>query len=123
MRDVDACFHEFAAVYQFPHNWGHNWSAFSEVMRELEWMPSSCYVCVVTNAEYLLKDDDPSEFLTFCKIMSGVGAEWANAIRDGEYWDRVETPFHTVFRCVPASMAAIQKKVEATGVPFAHLSE
>lgn len=123
MQDVDACFQEFAAVYQFPSNCGQNWSAFSEVMRELEWMPSKGYICVVTDAEQFLVNDDVSEFKTFCKIMSGVGEEWATAIHDGEYWDRDETPFHTVFRGSPSGIVSVEQRIKQAGFPYARLSE
>jgi hypothetical protein len=76
---------EFARALGFPAEAGRNWDAFEECLADLEWLPGSGYLVVVTDGDALLRGRD-EDYATFVDVVEGVGREWAERHR----------PFHVV---------------------------
>jgi RNAse (barnase) inhibitor barstar len=77
-------FREWGAALQFPSYFGHNWDAFEECLGDLEWLPGSAYVILVTNTERLLVDE-PEQLGSLVDVLAGAAEEWG------------EVPFRVVF--------------------------
>ena len=67
---------ELARTLEFPAGSGRNWDALEELLADLEWLPATGYLIVVTDADQLLADDSES-YNTFIRIANDVAAEWA----------------------------------------------
>jgi len=80
-----ALLEHFAERLKFPNYFGHNWDAFDECIRELEWLPAPGYVIVVLEADKLLSRDR-DDLHIFIAIMNAAGEEWSP-----------RKPFHTIF--------------------------
>ena len=86
-------FAEFAQVLEFPDYFGHNWDALEECLADLEWLPAKGYILLITEAGYVLPDDE--EFETFLEILRDAGEVWGNG-QAGMGTQRA-TPFHVLF--------------------------
>ena len=82
---------EFARALAFPAGSGRNWDAFEELLADLEWLPATGYLLIVTDADHLLAED-ADEYDTFIELLNDVGREWATP-RGGERARR-PVPFH-----------------------------
>jgi hypothetical protein len=101
MRLVNNLFDEFAAAFQFPCYFGENWNAFDECLADLEWLPASGYVLFVTNAADVLRDEPPSEFITFARLLHSISDEWSN---------NRQKAFRVVYQCVAADVDVLQNR-------------
>lgn len=98
-RTVEGLFDEFAAAFQFPHYFGENWAAFRDCITDLDWLPFRPGVVVlIYGAEQVLQDAHPAELGTFIAALSAAAEEFAEAVADGEWWDRPPVPFHVVLQ-------------------------
>ena len=82
---------EFARALDFPADSGRNWDAFEELLADLEWLPATGYLLIVTDAHELLAEG-PEDYDTFIEIAQSVAREWATP-RRGEL-ARPAVPFH-----------------------------
>jgi hypothetical protein len=82
---------EFARALEFPAGSGRNWDAFEELLGDLEWLPATGYLILVTAADELLADD-PEDYDTFIGIAKAVAEEWASPRTD--VGARPAAPFH-----------------------------
>jgi RNAse (barnase) inhibitor barstar len=96
MPTVAALFTEFAAAWRFPAYFGRNFQALEDCLVDLAWLPAEGYLCVVTHAELLLRDEPDDVLGLFLDLLARVGAGWSTAVDRGEPWDRPPVPFHTV---------------------------
>jgi RNAse (barnase) inhibitor barstar len=83
---------EFARALDFPPYFGRNWDGFEECLTDLEWLPASGYLVVVTGAERVL-EHSPEDYETLLLILRRAGEEWAVRPPSG----RFPAPFHTLF--------------------------
>lgn len=98
-RTVEGLFDEFAAAFQFPPYFGENWAAFRDCITDLDWLPFRPGVVVlIYGAEQVLQDAHPAELGTFIAALSAAAEEFAEAVADGEWWDRPPVPFHVVLQ-------------------------
>src|SRR5262249_12081889 len=82
---------EFARALEFPAGSGRNWDAFEELLADLEWLPATGYLILVSDADELLADD-PADYGTFIGIVQAVAGEWATPRRG--IGARSAVPFH-----------------------------
>jgi hypothetical protein len=106
MKQRQGVFDQFAASLQFPHYFGENWNAFSDCVRDLDWLRASAFVVVVLDAEDTLVEGDPDEFHLLLKILSDAGDEWSRADSF-----RPAKPFHTVLHTVPGQAMALHSRL------------
>lgn len=119
-RTVEGLFDEFAAAFQFPHYFGENWAAFRDCIADLDWLPFRPGVVVlIYGAEQVLQDAHPAELGTFIAALSAAAEEFAEAVVDGEWWDRPAVPFHVVLQGAHADEL---ERWRAAGVEIAPLS-
>jgi hypothetical protein len=78
---------EAARTLRFPDYFGHNWNAFEECIRDLEWLPARGYVLVLAGYERFARND-PRNW----KIGLDVLKEAVNA------WGRTDTPMYVVLQ-------------------------
>ena len=87
---------EFGLALCFPSGVGRNWDAFEEVLNDLEWLPASGYVIVVTHADELLADEPDAEYHKLIDILTTTGKEWATGDDGYAQPPRPVRPFHVV---------------------------
>jgi RNAse (barnase) inhibitor barstar len=103
---------EFARALEFPAYFGHNWDAFEECLRDLEWLRASAYAIVVREAENLLIESG-DDYRTFVEIMNHAGAHWGQGARPTPHADeqlaRGSSPspvaFHVILVVSPDRLA------------------
>lgn len=81
----------FAGALAFPDHFGKNWDAFEDCLTDLDWLPATGYVIVVTHAHALLAGHE-GEYATFVSILESAGRDWATPRAAGV--PRPATPFH-----------------------------
>jgi hypothetical protein len=120
MRTVNTLFDEFSAALQFPYYFGENWNAFKECLTDLDWLPASSYILVITNADYLLDRDEESFrfFLHISKIAISEFQQRTN-VSTGENLPLVS--FHIIFQCSAEKKASVFLKLNNANVPFDEL--
>ena len=82
---------ECARAFEFPGGSGSNWDAFEEMLADLEWLPATGYLLIVTDADELLADH-PDDYRTFIGIVEDVAREWATPRRGDP--GHAGVPFH-----------------------------
>lgn len=87
-------FAEFAQALEFPDYFGHNWDALEECLADLEWLPAKGYILFITDAGYVLPDDE-EEYETFLEILRDAGEAWGSG--QAGMGARRATPFHALF--------------------------
>jgi hypothetical protein len=90
-RTKDGLLFELARALEFPAGSGRNWDALEELLADLEWLPATGYLIVVTDADQLLAEDSEG-YDTFIRIAKDVAEEWA-VPRHG-VGARPAVPFH-----------------------------
>src|SRR5262249_26262692 len=90
-RTKDGLLFEFARALEFPAGSGRNWDAFEELLADLEWLPATGYLILVSDADELLADD-PADYGTFIGIVQAVAGEWGTPRRGSGA--RHAGPFH-----------------------------
>lgn len=75
-----------AAGFSFPEEFGHNWDALDECLRDLEWLAAPGYVLLLRNSAALWQR---SPALSGALVQS-----WLSA---AEHWGGQRVPFHLVF--------------------------
>ena len=86
VNDDSALLGKLSASLQFPDYFGNNWDAFDECISDMEWMPASGYVLVVSGAKQLWSNAPASAG----KLVSA----WLLAASS---WASENVPFHLVF--------------------------
>jgi len=82
---------ECARALEFPEGSGQNWDALEEMLADLEWLPATGYLLIVTDADELLADH-PDDYRTFIGIVEDVAREWATPRRGDP--GHAGVPFH-----------------------------
>ena len=85
---------ECARALDFPDYFGHNWDALEECLIDLEWLPAKGYILFITDAGYVLPDDE-EEYETFLEILRDAGEAWGSG--QAGMGARRATPFHALF--------------------------
>lgn len=120
-RTVEGLFDEFAAAFQFPYYFGENWAAFRDCITDLDWLPFRPGVVVlIYGADQVLEDAHPAELGTLIAALSSAADEFAEAVADGEWWDRPPVPFHVVLQGLVGDEFARWRGagVEIAGLPI-----
>ena len=98
-RTLDEFFDEFAAAFQFPYYFGENWAAFRDCISDLDWLPFKPGVVVlIYGADEVLADAHSAELTTLVQTLATTAEEFAEAVNEGEWWDRDPVPFHVVLQ-------------------------
>jgi hypothetical protein len=108
-------FDEFAAALQFPDYFGENWAAFDECLRDLDWLPATSYVLLVTEASRVLDEEPPEELKAFLETLRDVSADWAEEVARGESWDRPPVPFHVLFQDSGVGIDVLAERLKRIG--------
>lgn len=88
-RDIAGLFAEWSAALEFPEYFGHNWDAFEECINDLpDWLPSSRYVIVVSNADRLFADCSVAERKRFANTLFEILGAAAERYRDRDADDQ-----------------------------------
>ena len=67
--DERELFQEFAAAFQFPYYFGHNWDALDECLGDLDWLPGATYIVVITNSDRVLSSS-PGSLPILCRVLT-----------------------------------------------------
>lgn len=105
-------FQEWSAALQFPYYFGHNWNAFDECLTDLEWLPGSCYVFIVTCIDSVLPDLD-RDFTVFVQSLKWASQEWKIPNRYNTNWPAA--PFTVVFHAEPGEAEAALTRLRVAG--------
>ena len=102
MQTEPALFAELGAALQFPYYFGGNWPALAECLADLDWLDAGKgYVIVITNPELVLAHEKPTQLAVLSRLFGEAAATWAEAVDDGQPWDRPAVPFHVVLQTTP----------------------
>jgi hypothetical protein len=97
-----------SAEMDFPE-WGHNWDALSDVLRDLSWAHGVGYCIVFTHAEFLLSLTN-ADLATFVGVIEMAVRDWRD--QRGEYGDRPgPVPFHVIFSGTESQSVVIASKL------------
>jgi RNAse (barnase) inhibitor barstar len=77
---------DVAALFQWPDEFGHNWDALLDVLRDLSWMPAKGYVLLFRHADKGWAQN-PAVLGVFVEI-------WLSA---AEFWAKYQISFHLIF--------------------------
>lgn len=94
----EGAFREWSAALQFPYYFGHNWDAFDECITDLEWLPGSCYVFVVTQLDQVMPEF-ADDFNIFISSLRWAHDQWK--IPNRANMDEPIAPFTVVFHAEP----------------------
>lgn len=117
MRNEYDLLENFSSNLEFPAYFGWNWSAFSECLRDMSWMPATRYLVVVSDAANLLAEE-PAEFGTFARIMGEVGASWSHRIGLPETAGGKQIAFNTVLLDSADRLDAIADSLNQAGLDY-----
>jgi hypothetical protein len=104
-----ALYDEFTAAWQFPCYFGENWDALEECLTDLEWLPASEYLLLVSNAERVLAMDSVDQQRIFWELLQHVGRFWAH-IR------QPPVAFHIVAHTAEPGFQALRRALEAVNI-------
>ncbi len=76
-----------ARALQFPDYFGHNWDAFEECIRNLEWLPARGYVLVLNGYDRFARSDPKNWNIGLDILKEAVGT-----------WSRTETPMYVLLQ-------------------------
>ena len=83
MTTVDGVFAEFAAAFQFPWYFGHNWDALDECLTDLDWLPPFDRITVVILSANDVLRDDPEPPAKLLSALEDCGRAWRDpSLRD-----------------------------------------
>jgi hypothetical protein len=110
MRDREGVFDQFAALLQFPRYFGGNWNAFSDCLRDLEWLHASGFLIVLLDAADILRDGAPDEFGLLLRLLEESAAGFAQASEFRPAW-----PFHVLLHTTPERASELERRLAAEG--------
>jgi RNAse (barnase) inhibitor barstar len=108
----DQFFQEWAAAFQFPHYFGHNWDAFEECINDLEWLPGKAYVTFLSDVGDVL-NHETDDFRVLIDTLMMAAQEWRSPERHQS--PHQEVPFRVVFHCSAEEQGPCQKRLELAG--------
>lgn len=65
----------FAAAFELPQWFGHNWDALADCLGDLEWLPAEGYVLSLRNPQHL-RGADAADYATLVAVLEGASEEW-----------------------------------------------
>lgn len=108
MRQLESCFNEISAAFQFPSYFGENWNAVEECLCDLEWVPAKGYVLLVANTIDVLSQEKSEEVEIFFRVLSRVPADWRK--------EKSPKPFHVVFQSSSGELDRLQQRFHSAGI-------
>jgi RNAse (barnase) inhibitor barstar len=96
MRSFQDMYDEFAAALQFPLYFGENLAALDECLTDLEWLPGSGFILVVSDANEMLADEGNHAFEQMIALLADVAETWNTQGIDTGLGHRPPTPFHVL---------------------------
>jgi hypothetical protein len=109
----DGLLQEWAAAFQFPYYFGGTWDAFEECLNDLDWLPASAYIALVTNFDRVLADD-LTELTTFAGVLEMAAKEWTRPERHQDPHPPV--PFRVVLHSKPANESLSVERFRIAGM-------
>lgn len=110
MRDRSGVFEQFAALLQFPRYFGGNWNAFSDCIKDLDWLRANGFLLILLDATEVLADGDPDEVGLLLTLLDDTAASFANA---NDF--RPAVPFHVVLHALPERASALEARLTRLG--------
>lgn len=117
LADTYSLFERFVAQLRFPVYFGWNWSAFSECMRDMSWMPANRYLVIIENASGILTGE-PDELGTFLRIMRDIGESWSRRVGLPETASGKQIAFNTVLLESTENLAAVAAHLDRATVRY-----
>lgn len=109
MTDANQVFFEFSEALRFPGYFGWNWSALSDCLRDLSWLPADGYLIVVENP----LSASPGDRHTLFQVLSEAVRDWASPLgRPGGKG----VPFQVLLLCDHDEAAALVRQEIAGAV-------
>ena len=108
-RTAEGLFDEFAAVFQFPWYFSHNWASFNSLISDLHGMLATSFTLGIEDTNVVL-EDDPRGFNILVDILRTASIEWATPKLDQD--KRCPLPFTTIFHAEPERAAVAQDRLK-----------
>jgi hypothetical protein len=103
MVDSDGVFGQFYDALRFPTYFGWNWSAFSDCLGDLAWLPADRYLIVIENSALVLSSSSEERELFF-EVLAKAARAWANPL--GKIGGQ-GVPFNVVLMCDASELEAL----------------
>jgi RNAse (barnase) inhibitor barstar len=107
-------FDEFAAAWQFPCYFGENWDALEECLTDLEWLPASDYLLLVTNAAHVLEKDTIEQRRVFWHLVHRLARSWSQTRQP-------PVAFHVVAHATHQELEILRLGLNTAGISYAVL--
>lgn len=117
MKKIASLFDEFAAALQFPYYFGENWNAFRDCIIDLDWLPGSKYIFIITESEQILAEEPLEQFESLVTILQEAGEEWGIAVEDLNTLER-SAEFYVLFQCLRDDKIKITSRLKAVKADF-----
>jgi hypothetical protein len=112
-RDSVQLFREWAAALQFPYYFGHNWDAFEECIRDLDWLCAQRLFIFVSHVDEVLASE-PERYVTLMDILgSAVNDRQAQRGRVEDRPELVRVILHA------DALNSVQERLTASPSPVA----
>lgn len=110
MRERERVFDQFGALLQFPRYFGANWNAFSDCIRDLDWLRADGFLLVLLDAPDILRDGDPDEFGLLLRLLEESAAAFSQPSEFRPAW-----PFHVLLHATPERANELEQRLGAEG--------
>jgi len=110
-RTQTSLFDEFAAAWQFPHYFGENWDAFEECLADLDWLPASAYLLLVSNAAQVLEKESDPQRTVFWQVLERTIRSWSQTRRP-------PVAIHVVAQTISPELDNLRRGLEAAKVVY-----
>jgi hypothetical protein len=119
MRTVSGLMNEFRAALQFFEEFGENWYALSDCLRDSELgksilsngecLKADAFILVVEGAEEVLTDESLEQLEALLLTLNEVAKSWATPIVDNGQFNHKPIPFHTLLHTSNTDMTGINR--------------
>jgi RNAse (barnase) inhibitor barstar len=110
MRTRKGVFDQFSTLLQFPEYFGNNWNAFSDCIRDLDWLDAISFLIILIDADEVLEKGDADEFGLLVDILLEAGESWCTPDQF-----RPSKPFHVLLHATPERRAILERRLLTAG--------
>lgn len=96
MRDWPSTYDQLTEAFELPDYFGRNLDALSECLSDQDVLQGSAFVVCMAHASEALRDANSDALAGLLDTMALAADELAEAINEGQPWDRLSIPFHVL---------------------------
>lgn len=121
MKCYDNVMQELSAAFQFPYYFGNSYSAASDCLSDLDWMPALSYKVIIYDADHVL-DDDQEELPAFYRTLGTAQQNLWEELHNLELSGRGRTRLNIILHAEPLRLPALKHSLEISGFSSAPIA-